>query len=101
MEKKRVVLSNTAKSKLTDLLDYLENTWSKKVQNEFIAKMDRSLSRISYYPNSCPESTEIQGLFKCVVTKQTSLFYRVNPQEIEVVTLFDTRQDTKKLKMLK
>ncbi len=39
MEKKRVVLSATAKSKLTVLLDYLESEWSEKVQQEFITKI--------------------------------------------------------------
>ncbi|MEO9805868.1 MAG: type II toxin-antitoxin system RelE/ParE family toxin [Reichenbachiella sp.] len=101
MERKKVVLSTTAKSKLTNLLEYLKSEWSEKVQKEFITKMDKSMSRISHYPKSCPESIEIKGLFKCVVTKQTSLFYRINPQEIEAVTLFDTRQNPAKLKKMK
>lgn len=96
---KKVVLSTTAKNKLSDLLDYLEAKWSTKVKQNFIEKLDKSISRISEYPKSCPESTQIKGLFKCVVTKQTSLFYRDKPKEIEIVTLFDTRQNPKKLKV--
>jgi len=35
-----------------------------------------------------------------VVTKQTTFFYRVNfaKEEIEIITLFDTRQNPDKLK---
>ena len=95
---KKVVLSPTAKAKLSILLEYLENKWSEKVKKEFIEKLDKSISRISDYPKSCSESIEIKGLFKCVVTKQTTLFYRIKPKRIEIVTLFDTRQNPEKLK---
>ena len=95
---KKVVLSSTAKEKLSDLLEYLEDNWSARVKSDFIKKLDRSIAKISLYPQSCPESMKVRGLYKCVVTKQTSLFYRITAEEIEVVTLFDTRQDSDKLK---
>lgn len=95
---RKVVLSPSAKRKLSDLFEYLENGWSERTKNDFIKKLDRSLLRIAKYPQSCPESTKIPGLFKCVVTKQTSLFYRVSSDEIEIVIVFDTRQNPKKLK---
>ena len=95
---RKVVLSSTAKSKLSDLLKYLEHKWSSKVKDDFTKKLDQSVSRIARYPKSCPESNEIKGLFKCVVTRQTSLFYRIKPKEIEIVTFFDTRQDPGKIK---
>ena len=98
---KKVVLSATAKTKLSDLLEYLENRWSERVKKDFIKKLDQSISRISHYPKSCPESSEQKGLFKCVVTKQTSLFYRIKAKEIEVVTLFDNRQNPRKLTNLR
>jgi plasmid stabilization system protein ParE len=98
MKQRKIVLSKTAKNNLTHLLDYLESNWPKKVKNDFIKKLDISLLRISHYPHSCPESTEVKGLFKCVVTKQNTLLYRINSSEIEVVTIFDSRQDPSKIK---
>ena len=52
------------------------------------------------FPEICPQSKIFEGLFKCVVTKQTTFYYRVNydVKEIEVVTVIDTRQDLNKLK---
>ncbi|NLP59458.1 type II toxin-antitoxin system RelE/ParE family toxin, partial [Lutibacter sp. B1] len=40
-----------------------------------------------------------KGLFKCVVTKQTTFYYRIKfeREEIEIITVFDTRQDPNKL----
>ncbi|MEL7005665.1 MAG: type II toxin-antitoxin system RelE/ParE family toxin [Bacteroidota bacterium] len=98
---KSVVLSASGAVKLSDLLEYLEQGWSKKVKDDFIKKLDRSVDRISKYPKSCPESKKYPGLFQCVVTKQTSLFYRVRKKEIEIITLFDTRQDPTKIKRSK
>jgi plasmid stabilization system protein ParE len=94
----KVVLSATAKFRLLNLLEYLENKWSTKVKDDFIKKLDRSIVRISKYPESCPKSSELEGLHKCVVTKHNTFFYLVKTEEIEIVTLFDTRQNPSKKK---
>ena len=46
------------------------------------------------------KSNKFQGLYKCVVTKQTTFYYRVSVElkEIEIITIFDTRQNPNKLK---
>jgi len=54
--------------------------------------------QISQHPESCPVSVEFQGLYKCVVTKQTTIYYRIEENEIQVIAFFDNRQDPKKLK---
>ncbi len=95
---RKVVLSPTARKKLDDLLDYLDENWPRKVKKDFINKLDITLKRICKYPESCPESKEIKRLRKCVVTSQNSLFYRIGENEIEVITFFDNRQDPSKLK---
>jgi hypothetical protein len=43
---------------------------------------------------------EFGGIYKCVVTKQKTFFYLLNfaKEEIEIITLFDTRQDPDKQK---
>lgn len=94
---KNVVLSSTAKQRLEELLVYLKQEWSEKVKNEFIKKLDVKINQVSQYPKSCPESKEFLGLHKCVVTKQTAFYYRINVEEIEIAALFDNRQDLKKL----
>ena len=55
------------------------------------------MSQVSQLPHSCQQSKHFPGLYKCVVTKQTSFYYRVNMkrEEIEVVTFFDNRQTKK------
>jgi plasmid stabilization system protein ParE len=94
---RKVVLSLTAKKKLEELLSYLRYEWSDKVKQEFIEKLDEKINQVSRYPKSCPESKVFKNLYKCVVTKQTTFYYQIKEDEIEIATLFDTRQDPQKL----
>ncbi|WP_442845354.1 hypothetical protein [Leeuwenhoekiella sp. H156] len=57
------------------------------------------IEQISINPESCPKSNEFGGIYKCVVSKQTSFYYRIlfNRREIEIITIFDTRQNPDKL----
>ncbi len=97
-----VFLSELAEYKLKELTEYLSENWSYKVKKDFLAKLTAKIKQISLNPESCQKSMEFGGIYKCVVTKQTTFFYRVNfeKKEIEIITLFDTRQDPDKLKQL-
>ena len=96
----KVFLSELAENKLLKLNDFLLENWNLKVRNDFINKLTSKIEQISEQPESCPQSSEFKGLYKCVVTKQTTFYYRINfdKKEIEVITVFDTRQNPDKLK---
>ena len=91
----KVFLSELAENKLLKLTDFLLKNWSLKVKNDFTKKLTSKIQQISNQPESCPQSSEFNGLFKCVVTKQTTFYYRINfdKKEIEIITVFDTRQN--------
>ncbi|WP_430907693.1 type II toxin-antitoxin system RelE/ParE family toxin [Maribacter sp. 2-571] len=95
-----VFISELAENKLKKLTEYLLKQWGFKVKKDFLTKLTSKIQQIRSLPESCPKSNEFGGIYKCVVTKQTTLFYRVNfeRKEIEIITLFDTRQDLEKLK---
>lgn len=96
--KRQIKLSKRTKNKLEKLLEYLEINWSEKVKKEFVKKLDHSLSLIQQNPDSFQKSNIIRGLYKCVITKQTTIYYRYNNKNIYIVTLFDNRQNPEKLK---
>jgi plasmid stabilization system protein ParE len=91
----KVFLSELAENKLLKLNQFLLENWNLKVRNDFIEKLTSKIKQISHQPHSCPESSTYQGLFKCVITKQTTFYYRlnINKKEIEIITVFDTRQN--------
>ena len=94
---KEIVFSKRAALKLEGLLHYLETEWSLKVKHSFIARLDNALLQIAKMPESCPMSQKKKGVYKCFVSKQTSLYYRINRKEIEIITLFDNRQKPSEL----
>lgn len=95
---RKVILTKKAGKKLDKLLDYLETEWSPKVKNDFISKMDRAVSHLKKYPHSNEESGLRKGLYKCVVTKQTTLFYRYDESSVNIVNIFDNRMNPNRLK---
>lgn len=89
----QIRLSDLASKKLDTLLDYLEEEWSLSVANNFEDIFGEKLSHVLNYPESCIRSKRFFNLYLCVVTKQTSFLYRINNNEIEVITVFDNRSN--------
>ncbi|WP_339844320.1 type II toxin-antitoxin system RelE/ParE family toxin [uncultured Dokdonia sp.] len=96
----KVFLSELAERKLLILSEYLLENWNSKTRDQFIEKLTKKIKQISFQPESCPQSSELKGLYKCVVTKQTTFYYRISTglDEIEIITIFDTRQNPDKLR---
>jgi plasmid stabilization system protein ParE len=94
----KVFLSPLAERKIQLLLEYLENEWSIKARKEFLSIFTKKIKQISSQPESCMRSKEFPNLYKCVITKQTSIFYRIVSNEIEIITIIDNRQDPDKIK---
>ena len=93
----KVFLSPIAEKKIQLLLEYLEQEWSRRSREDFLLKFRKRLNHISKHPKSCVKSNQFPNLYKCVVTQQTTLFYRIKLDEIEVVTMIDNRQDPEKI----
>ena len=95
---RQIVLSKTAQSKLDKLFIYLETNWSEKVKLRFITKLEQRLQIVKQQPEAFPKSEIKEGLHKCVITRQTTMFYTFDEKKIYLLTIFDNRQDPDKLK---
>ena len=96
---RKVIFSPPALKRLFTLLEYLELNWSIKVRNEFEEKLDSCIKTLVQMPESAPKSEFRKNHHKCVVTKQTTIFYRFNSKKIDITLVVDTRQDPKKVKI--
>jgi len=94
---KKIVITELAERKLEKLFEYLIENWSLKVKRNFVKKLDDCISIIKIQPESFPESSKIQGLRRCVVTKQVTLYYKINKEKIYIVSIFGNRQNPEKL----
>lgn len=95
---RKIVLSKKASKKLDEILDYLEREWSTKVKMNFINKFDKSLERINQFPESFEKSILLKGLHRCVITKQTTIYYTFDSKQIQIIAIFDTRMNPRRLK---
>lgn len=77
----KVTISNLAESKLIKLYNYLTENWNLQAKNNFHKKLIIKIEQIKTHPYSCIESSTYKGLYKCVVNKQTTFYYRVLKSE--------------------
>ena len=95
---RKIILSKQASNKLEKLLDYLQTEWSEKTKQDFIKKFDYSVKFIASFPEANEKSDFKKGLYRCIITEQTTIYYQFNSSEIQIVTIFDTRMNPKRLK---
>lgn len=91
----KVFLSALAEYKLTKLIIYLEEEWGKPAKEKFLKKLKQKFEQISSHPESNPKTADFDDIHWCVVTPQSSFYYRIlkKEKEIEVVTITDNRQN--------
>ncbi len=81
------------------LLDYLADKWGNKTINKFNNRLQSVLKLISDRPDLYPSSGKKKQVSRCVISKQTSLYYQIKKDKIELITMFDNRQNPKKKKL--
>ncbi len=90
--------STTAKRTYFQIVEYLLEKWTKEEAEGFILRVEKVLEYIQENPFLYPYS-KTSDTFKCVVVKQVSLFYRLKPDQVELLVFWDNRQDPSKLKL--
>ena len=96
--RKPIKWSSLAEEDFAKLLEYLENRWNNAVCLKFISKLDFCIDLIYKNPNQFPFLNVELQIRKCVVTKQNTLYYRETDARIEILRLYDTRQNPDTLK---
>ncbi|MGI6522183.1 MAG: type II toxin-antitoxin system RelE/ParE family toxin [Fermentimonas sp.] len=79
------------------ITDYLLENWSASVLQKFIEITEASIQQISRFPTLFPIIYKKERVRKCVLTKQNTLYYKIKDSEIQILRIFDTRQNPSKL----
>jgi len=90
---KRIAWSPLAESDFSNILNYLNQNWDKKVVTNFIDLTDSLINQIAINPKQFPFIHKRKGIRKCVLTKHNTLFYREKRSTVEILRIYDTRQD--------
>lgn len=93
----KIIWTNEAINNLEEILNYLIEKWSQRELNIFKKKLSRQIELISLYPKMFPVSLYNTELRKAVLSKQTTLFYKLKGNHIYLVFLFVNLKDIKKI----
>lgn len=93
----KIIWTSRALSDLKNVIAYLEDNWTSREIQKFALLLDLQLKRLITNPYLFPESHRYKKIRKSVLTRQVSMYYRVVNQEIQIISLFDNRQNPKKL----
>ncbi len=93
MANKNVIWSPLAEEDFNHILAYLYEQWGNEVALRFIDTIEQVIFQIIKYPDLFPLINKDIGVHKCVITKQNTLFYKLDDKNIYLLRIFDTRQN--------
>lgn len=93
-----VVFSNDVLNRLDAIVFYLERNWSKAVAKRFLIRFYERVDTIALNPALGRKSSRYESIRKILITKHNMLYFEVFNDRIELLQLFDTRQNPAKNK---
>jgi plasmid stabilization system protein ParE len=94
----KVLWTEEANKNLSNIIKYLEDNWTKREIEKFLKKLNKQISIIQSQPDSFPK-TNNYNVRRSVVAKQITLYYSISQDTLNIVSLFDNRQNPQKLKI--
>lgn len=94
----QVIWTENALEDYKKVIDYLLKEWPINVAERFIDNVENRLETLSVFPNIGIRSLKEINVRAIVLTEHNKLYYRVTERCIEVLGIFDTRQDPLKNK---
>ena len=94
----QVIISSDVLNALDSIVFYLEEKWSKTVARKFLVRFYEKVDSIASNPTISRKSTKYPSIRKVLITKHNMLYYEVFDDRIELLQIFDTRQDPAKNK---
>lgn len=95
----KLLWSERALTDLKNVIDYLTENWTQKEIRNFAQRLDKRLNLISVNPNLFPQTIKRKNVRKSVLTKHTAIYYKTEGNVVTLVTLFDSRQNPKRLRL--
>lgn len=90
----KLAWSDRALLEYEELLDYLMEQWGEKITKKVAFEVSHQIIRIQTTPHQFPLLGK--NLRRCVVSPQTSIFFKLTKNSIEIYSVFDNRQNPKK-----
>ena len=95
----RLFWSDESLGDLQNIIDYLNSNWTQKEIQNFVKRLDKRLEIIIGNPKLFPKTRKRRNVRKSVLSKHTVIYYKTEKDVVTILTLFDPRQDPKKLRV--
>jgi plasmid stabilization system protein ParE len=83
----RLIWSDRSLTEYDDLIAYLSEHWSEEIALRVMLEIDHT-----FY-------SKRKKIKRCVASPQTSIYFKVYDDKLEILTIFDNRQNPRKLKL--
>ena len=100
MAERKLLWSDRALNDYESLVDYLLEEWGEEITIRIATEIDGTRERIQNNPEHYPMVLKDRSIQRCVFSAQTSIYFRVTHELVEIVSLFDNRQNPDKLTQL-
>lgn len=90
--------TDNALDELAQTIDYLENNFTDREIRKLALKIENTIELISQNPNIFPKS-ESKDVYRAVVLKYNTMYYRVNGVNVEILSFFSNRQNPSKRRL--
>ncbi|MBB3967485.1 type II toxin-antitoxin system RelE/ParE family toxin [Mucilaginibacter phyllosphaerae] len=92
----KLIWSARALDEYERLLDYLMPEWGIAITKRVVDSITHQINRIQHSPEQFPIFIKSKNIHRCIISPQTSLFFKASDNTIEILSIFDNRQDPKK-----
>lgn len=96
----KVVWTFEAEKSFNAILDYLMEVWTQKEAMTFIDLVEETIEKIRNYPEMFKVSQYNEASREALITKHTTMFYRILEELIEVEYFWGNFQNTDKIEKL-
>ena len=94
----KIIWSPQAKKDYWQNIDYIEAEWNYQDVVNFMEKVERIINLLSM-KNVAFISTNYRGVNKVVITKQITLYYKIDAEKLELLRFWNTYQDLQNFKI--
>jgi plasmid stabilization system protein ParE len=95
----KIIWSDESVKNLDSIIKYLELNWTEKEVKKFLNALSKRIQLISLNPLILRSTPKSKNIRKSVLSNQASIFYRITEYRIEILSIFDNRQNPDKLKI--
>jgi plasmid stabilization system protein ParE len=82
-----------SKETLSSVYNFIQNKFGAASADKFVTKAEKTIALIAEHPLMFKASSIDENVRVGLITKQTSLFYRVTDTSIHLLFLWDNRQE--------